>query len=232
MENRATYFQTLYTSHFILNDEQDEWIIDRSTGPTIALRDEVKLLRYENRRLQLYGRPDDDVARELRRDLAAMTNERDLLVVTIKQQEESVRRLRTAADDTLRRHTDELRVVRAEAAADLGRAHEELQVLRDDWDRRVKEERARLAREERDRIIKEERTQLVKIERMRLIALLSEEEEESSRPSGCGICLAAPVEMLIEPCGHCVTCVACAPKVTKCPICRVPVVKTRRIFLQ
>ncbi len=157
----------------------------------------------------------DDSADQLRADLAACKSE----LVTITAQRDQ---LTAAAKET----AEQLRAMRE----DLQCRTDELKILREDWDRRIKEERLRLVHEERDRIVREERAQLVKTERSRLLRLLAEEPEGKEEPQ-CSICLSASVEMLIESCGHITTCAPCTLKIVKCPICREPKAQTRRVFL-
>ena len=47
----------------------------------------------------------------------------------------------------------------------------------------------------------------------------------------CKICLNNPIDILIEGCNHVVTCASCTSQIKDCPMCRNPIVKTRKVFL-
>eukprot|EP00927_Polykrikos_kofoidii_P040765 TRINITY_DN34791_c0_g1_i1.p1 TRINITY_DN34791_c0_g1~~TRINITY_DN34791_c0_g1_i1.p1 ORF type:complete len:433 (-),score=62.21 TRINITY_DN34791_c0_g1_i1:77-1339(-) len=47
----------------------------------------------------------------------------------------------------------------------------------------------------------------------------------------CVICMAAPQEIAIDPCGHLSMCFTCASAVKACPVCRGPIEKSLRIFV-
>ncbi len=156
-----------------------------------------------------------------RKSLEVRTDERDRLSNTLRNVNDAL----VVRGNTINTLQEELK-----------ERTDELKVLREDWDRRLKEERQRLVHEERDRIVREERAQLVKTERERLIRLLTEEpsekkEDAESFEPQCSVCLDAKLEMVIEPCGHITTCEACTLKISKCPICRGPKVRTLRAYL-
>lgn len=52
----------------------------------------------------------------------------------------------------------------------------------------------------------------------------------SVTPNACVICLDAPADHLIVPCGHKCGCSDCLSRVDKCPICRIPITKIQRVF--
>ncbi|GAV04002.1 hypothetical protein RvY_14350 [Ramazzottius varieornatus] len=54
---------------------------------------------------------------------------------------------------------------------------------------------------------------------------------ETQQQPECVICEDAPRAMRFEPCGHLVTCVHCAPKVTACPICRETITRADRTYV-
>lgn len=58
-----------------------------------------------------------------------------------------------------------------------------------------------------------------------------EKAPESVAPGPvCSICIDAPQELAVVPCGHLCMCIACSKGVTKCPICRVVIQSTMRIY--
>ena len=59
----------------------------------------------------------------------------------------------------------------------------------------------------------------------------AEKASESAPPNSlCSICIDAPQELAVVPCGHLCMCIACSKDVTACPICRVEIQSTLRIF--
>jgi hypothetical protein len=60
----------------------------------------------------------------------------------------------------------------------------------------------------------------------RLQARVEEKQEEERT---CSICLGAPKDTVIDPCGH-VACAACARQLTACHICRGPIAKLLRTY--
>eukprot|EP00928_Gymnodinium_smaydae_P045808 TRINITY_DN30490_c0_g1_i2.p1 TRINITY_DN30490_c0_g1~~TRINITY_DN30490_c0_g1_i2.p1 ORF type:complete len:300 (-),score=38.80 TRINITY_DN30490_c0_g1_i2:119-1018(-) len=51
------------------------------------------------------------------------------------------------------------------------------------------------------------------------------------RRAMCVICMAAPQEIAIDPCGHLSMCNACAAVVQSCPVCRGPIEKSLRVYI-
>ena len=54
-------------------------------------------------------------------------------------------------------------------------------------------------------------------------------DEKQAEERTCAICLTAPKNTVIDPCGHCV-CAGCARKLTACHICRGPITKLLRTY--
>ena len=56
--------------------------------------------------------------------------------------------------------------------------------------------------------------------------------EQNNNIRECSICLTEPICMLMKPCNHCCACASCARRLLRqpCPICRVHVVTTERIY--
>ncbi len=44
--------------------------------------------------------------------------------------------------------------------------------------------------------------------------------EEGSSPAECCVCMAEAANCLFLPCRHLKTCMACSPKIARCPVCR------------
>jgi len=47
----------------------------------------------------------------------------------------------------------------------------------------------------------------------------------------CKICMDAEIGTVLLPCGHLVACIACAPSLLDCPLCRAVIKATVRTFL-
>mmetsp|Transcript_32975 Transcript_32975/g.77058 ORF Transcript_32975/g.77058 Transcript_32975/m.77058 type:complete len:185 (-) Transcript_32975:1246-1800(-) len=52
----------------------------------------------------------------------------------------------------------------------------------------------------------------------------------SGRDSECVVCLAAPADHVLVPCGHNCVCEDCCGIISSCPICRAAVERTLRVF--
>jgi len=59
---------------------------------------------------------------------------------------------------------------------------------------------------------------------------LREENQKLKDSNTCKVCLDTPVETLLLPCRHLVTCSECANKVSVCPMCRVKIIGTVRTY--
>lgn len=55
--------------------------------------------------------------------------------------------------------------------------------------------------------------------------------QKRKREDECTVCLDHPVEIAFDPCGHVVSCQACAASMPTCPVCRKSVDKCLRVFL-
>jgi hypothetical protein len=70
-----------------------------------------------------------------------------------------------------------------------------------------------------------------------LAEAIAEQSNQGVPRTECIVCMAASVSTVLIPCGHLCLCVACAEsmkknvKVMQCPLCRVPVERTHRVFL-
>jgi protein neuralized len=51
--------------------------------------------------------------------------------------------------------------------------------------------------------------------------------------SRCVVCLHAPLEIMLQPCGHFCLCAACAVQLRRpqCPMCRGPILDRHRVFM-
>ena len=47
----------------------------------------------------------------------------------------------------------------------------------------------------------------------------------------CAICMTAPLECALQPCGHACTCARCGQRLERCPICRETIKNRTKIFL-
>jgi len=55
--------------------------------------------------------------------------------------------------------------------------------------------------------------------------------QKRKRDADCTVCLDNPVEIAFDPCGHVVSCQACAAAMPTCPVCRTTIDACLRIFL-
>lgn len=58
----------------------------------------------------------------------------------------------------------------------------------------------------------------------------SSSSSSSSSARQCSICLDAPVEIVLLPCGHSMTCMGCTAAIETCPICRCAITQKTKIF--
>lgn len=57
------------------------------------------------------------------------------------------------------------------------------------------------------------------------------QEMDYSQEGSCRICLKGDVETVFYPCMHAVSCMNCSAHLSKCPVCRIPLSATVRIYL-
>ena len=63
------------------------------------------------------------------------------------------------------------------------------------------------------------------------IEKLKRQNEELKSNLTCKVCLDAPVGDVFFPCRHLVCCVSCSPSLSKCPLCREPIIGTIKVFV-
>ena len=60
---------------------------------------------------------------------------------------------------------------------------------------------------------------------------LAKENQELKEQRLCKICMVSDANLVFLPCGHLVSCAACAPALQNCPICRALIKGTIRTYI-